>query len=318
MGEKQQYRFGFTGLVACCLLFFATGCAAYPAGLASAEEMGMSSDSLQELRFEWMLADTNPEPRAVVVVTHGFNIDPEAMTEIEEALRSAGMDVLSLDLSGHESQLDEDGRLVQFREANFPIWREDIDQAVYMAGQRAGELDVPLYLVGFSLGGLLSVDYLNRHPDAAVERMVLLAPALALRWTSYLLMPLTALPNFFLPSVAPVDYRANNYAPVSAYESLYEGLRGFLDEVEPAHINRPAQVWLTDSDELVSPDGVRDFINEHGLNQWSVRGISKSSGAAMILNHLIIDANALGEESWEFMRQELLSFLLADGENSLP
>lgn len=310
MFSRHANRQWISVAISCYLLLFGSGCAAYPAGLANAEESGMTVESLQGLRHEWLYADQNPTPRAVVVVTHGLNLDPVTMTDIEHALQDAGVDVLSLDLSGHESGLDEDGRLVQFREANFSIWREDIDRAVAMAANRASEQSVPLYLVGFSLGGLLSVDYLNRHPDTPVERMVLLAPALALRWTSYLLMPLTALPNFFLPSVGPADYRANNFAPVSAYESLYEGLSDFLEQVNREHINRPTQVWINEGDELVSPDGLRTFLREQDLSAWTVRGISKSTGAASVLNHLIIDRNSLGEESWEFVRDNMLAFLL--------
>jgi len=120
---------------------------------------------------------------------------------------------------------------------------------------------------------------------------------------------LSVLPNFFLPSVTPDAYRANNYAPVSAYESLYSGLGRFSEQVEPSRINIPTLVMIDQGDELISPDGVQSFINEFGLDNWRYTPINKSAGAATVMSHLIVSRHALGEEAWNEVSGMVLTFL---------
>ncbi len=296
-------------LLLCLSVLTLSACAAYPLGAA---RMAGSEDVLNAhdvgTKLNWRQTDT---PIAVVVVTHGLNLNPDAMNDIEVTLHEAGMDVLALSLTGHENSLEDDIRLARFRQADFQVWQQDMDLAVAQAALRAADQQVPLYLLGFSMGGLLSADHVNRHPDSTVERLVLLAPALSLRWTSYLLMPLSVLPNFFLPSVAPDAYRANNYAPVSAYESLYSGLGRFSEQVEPSRINIPTLVMIDQSDELISPDGVQSFIAEFGLDNWRYTLINKSEGAAPVLSHLIVSRHALGDEAWSEVADTVLAFLNA-------
>jgi dienelactone hydrolase len=305
-----------TGLVRwfVALLLLFSGCAGYPASIdreqLTAEQLSaLESDSYT---YEWITTD---QPSAVAVLVHGLNLLPDAMDDIAEALSLSGIDVLSVSLSGHADELDEQGRLVQFGEADFSVWQNDVRNAVLEASAYAADAGVPLYMVGFSLGGLLSADYqlhFSANDAVAIDRMVLFAPAISLRWSSYLLYPLQAFPEVVLPSAAPDGYRANDFAPVSAYLALYEGIGRFNDSVD-ASLNIPVLLFMHPRDELVSDNRIRDFIDRHDLTRWQYVSVDKSEGAANVLNHLIIGPDSLGVAAWLKVREQMLSFLEGDG-----
>lgn len=291
------------------LLCLLSACTGYPSAASrmTPEDMALDEETLSALQLHWQYAE---QAVGIVVVTHGLNLDPEAMAEIRQALQEAGFHVLSLSLSGHEQGLDEQSRLARFRLADFALWRTEMARGLANARAYAQVSRLPLFLLGFSMGGLLSADYVNSHPDAGVQGLVLLAPALSLRWLSYALMPLELFPDFYLPSLASADYRANSHVPVSAYESLYDGLDTFTEKLDPANLDIPTLILVDPEDELVSAAGLRTFMDDHGLDQWQLQEVAKSKDAAAVLNHLIIDRQALGARSWLIMRDSLLQFLL--------
>lgn len=293
------------GIALLCLLISA--CAAYPSEVA---RENLSADALAALDSEalgqrWLSLE---QPRAVVVVVHGLNLDPMVMTDIAASLYTSGMDVLSVSLSGHAHELPQDGRLVQFQEADFSVWQQEVAYAVAVASERAAIFDIPLYLVGFSLGGLLSADYLLGDNGSKVSRMVLFAPAISLKWSSYLLYPMQVFPDVFLPSVAPRAYRANDFAPVSAYLALYDGVRQF-NAAAGQRLNIPTLVFMHPGDELVSAQRVREFLDIHALSEWRYVEVRKSTGAANVLDHLIVSEGSLGADAWRLISNQVLDFL---------
>lgn len=292
------------------LLLLGTACAGYPSELTRDSLTPLQLDALDSpaTGYHWWQADN---PQAVVLVVHGLNLRPTAMNDIASHLQNADMDVLTISLSGHAVELDEDSRLVQFREADFSVWQADVARGVALAHARATETQLPLYMVGFSLGGLLSADYVSRQApldDIQVDRMVLFAPAIVLRWSSYALMPFQVFPDVFLPSVAPELYRANNYAPASAYLTLYDGVRLFRESVQQS-LNVPTLLFMNPRDELVSDNGLQDFIEDFGLDRWQYIEVQKSAGAGATLDHLIIGPHSLGEESWRQVSDQMVDFL---------
>jgi pimeloyl-ACP methyl ester carboxylesterase len=286
------------------------GCASYP---ATPDRNALNDEQLAALEssaygFQWLEAE---QSRAVAVLVHGLNLNPAAMQDIATALLAANIEVLSVSLSGHADGLDEQGRLVQLSEADFSVWQNDVRNGVLEAARRSGQRQIPLYLVGFSLGGLLSADYLAQfaHNDAVnIERMVLFAPAITLRWSSWLLYPLQSFPDVVLPSAAPEAYRANDFAPVSAYLALYAGVRQFREAVDQ-RLNIPVLLFMHPRDELVSDNGLREFISEFELDRWRYVDVQKSRDSATVLNHLIIGPHSLGTEAWERLRLQMLEFL---------
>ena len=135
-------------------------------------------------------------PRGAVLLLHGLTDSPYSMRSIGEHLASRGYEVVGLRLPGHGTA--PSGLL------SFQI--EDMQAAVRLAArdlQRRGPPDRPLFLVGYSNGAALAVDYaLDVLGGEALPRpagLVLLSPAIGvskLAVVGRLKTGLSSLPGF--------------------------------------------------------------------------------------------------------------------------
>jgi len=113
-------------------------------------------------------------PRAVVLLLHGLSDSPYSLRRLGEQLHAAGAHVLGLRLPGHGTA---PSGLVEL------TW-QDMDAAVRLAvrhlAQRSG--GAPLYIVGYSTGAALAVNYALATLDDAslpkVDRLAMLSPAI--------------------------------------------------------------------------------------------------------------------------------------------
>jgi alpha-beta hydrolase superfamily lysophospholipase len=115
-------------------------------------------------------------PRAAVLLLHGLTDSPYSLRALAEAFAARDMEVVALRLPGHGTA---PAGLLSFR-------IEDMRAAVQLAMHdlRAGAGDeVPIYMVGYSNGAALAVDYaLTVHEGADLPRtagLVLISPAIA-------------------------------------------------------------------------------------------------------------------------------------------
>jgi len=135
-------------------------------------------------------------PRGAVLLLHGLTDSPYSMRSIGEHLAARGHEVVGLRLPGHGTA--PSGLL------SFHI--EDMQAAVRLAArdlQRRGPPDRPLFLVGYSNGAALAVDYalavLEGEALPKPAGLVLLSPAIAvskLAVVGRLKTGLSSLPGF--------------------------------------------------------------------------------------------------------------------------
>jgi len=116
-----------------------------------------------------------PQPRAGILLLHGLSDSPYSMRALGEALHQQGAMVLGLRLPGHGTA---PSGLVEIR------W-QDMAAAVRLAARHVQNAigKRPLYIVGYSNGGALSVEYILRTlTDPSLPRpsgIVLLSPEIA-------------------------------------------------------------------------------------------------------------------------------------------
>jgi len=114
----------------------------------------------------------NDEPAAGVLLLHGLSDSPYSMRTLGERLHKAGAWVVGLRIPGHGTA---PSGLVEAR------W-QDMAAAVRLAARHVQDKvgDKPFYLVGYSNGGALSVEYtLSTLDDASLPRpsgVILLSP----------------------------------------------------------------------------------------------------------------------------------------------
>lgn len=98
-----------------------------------------------------------PAPRARVVLVHGYAEHMGRYPHVIEALNGAGYDCHALDLRGHGQSEGVRGHVLRFQD-----YLDDLDLFV----EELPKDPLPRFLVGHSLGGLLSLRYVLDRPDA--------------------------------------------------------------------------------------------------------------------------------------------------------
>jgi acylglycerol lipase len=106
----------------------------------------------------WQAWRPEGDPRAIVVIAHGASEHSSRYAHVADRLVSAGYAVYALDHRGHGRS---EGKRAQLDRLDHVIadLRAFVDLA---AGRHPG---VPVYLLGHSMGGAISIAYAVRHED---------------------------------------------------------------------------------------------------------------------------------------------------------
>jgi alpha-beta hydrolase superfamily lysophospholipase len=281
-----------------------------------APEMGLARER-NSLR--WYYKSPFKRRRGVALVVHGLNLKPEKMEPIIRQLNRAGIDALNVSLHGHgENYLHQEGRnakearLDAFRRVTYPLWSSEVHQAYLQVRERGRGKKARVFLVGYSLGGLLGCDLLVSKPGVRFDRMALLAPALNVAIESYLLRALMPFPNLVIDSVSPARYRSNDGTPVAGYNALFEALDHFQRSANPA-LDVPTLVLMDREDEFISYEAMRQMIIAQRLGRWEMMTVRKAPDAAdLYAHHLLIDEAATGKEAWAQITGSLVAHLLLE------
>ncbi len=165
---------------------------------------------------QWFTIKRSTKNKGVALVVHGLNLRPERMQSIITVLNDAGIDVLNLSLRGHGNNYAkninvsiDNARLESFRNVSYGEWLDEMYRAYVKVRERAAKKKVPVFFIGYSLGGLMGCNLALSHPDVVYDRMVLFAPALNITVKSYLLKALMPFPNIVIDSLSPISYRSN-------------------------------------------------------------------------------------------------------------
>jgi esterase/lipase len=245
--------------------------------------------------------------RGVAIVVHGLNVNPVRMGTIEDVLRNDGVDVLRLQLAGHNNNINI------FKIVTADMWEKDTLRAYCLADQRAKRYGMPLYYVGYSLGGVMGVAVASKYKHVHYDKMVLFAPALSIRRTPFILRILNTLnPLTIIPNLTKRDnYSANAIGtPVSAYLATFKVADFVAKHTNPRAINVPTLLFYDPRDELISPSGLRTYIAAHKLNAWKTFVVHKRPFSwQSLFHHMMIDPASVGRERWQQMTAAMLNHL---------
>ena len=254
----------------------------------------------------WYRVNRFHKLNGVALVIHGLNLRPERMKPIITGLNQAGIDVLNLSLHGHGSNyvpkrhidIDEQ-RLESFRTVTYEMWSSEVYRAYGQIRKKADRKQVPVFLVGYSLGGLLGCDLLVSHPDVFFDRMILFAPALNVTIESYLLKALAPFPALVIDSLSPKSYRSNDGTPMAAYKAVFETISHFETNIS-MKLNVPTIIFIDEKDEFVSCSRLKEMIAQNKLDQWQVQVIQKDYDVNnRTTHHQMIDKDSVGRNTWK-------------------
>ena len=247
--------------------------------------------------------------KKVALFVHGLNQRPDKMKDLMNVFHKTGYDCYLIQLKGHGSNFNDnlkkdiaDSKLDAFKNAKFNDWLDDFGNVYQKIKNNYSEFVV----VGYSLGGLVSLNYLEIN-KVKVDKIFLIAPSIAIHSLNYSVKFLSFFPTLVIPSLAPQTYRENKGTPVRAYLSLYKGIEKF-EKLSTDYINTKSLIILNEDDELVSYEKTKKIIKEKRLNNWKVVKISKKNVEKDLdYEHLIIDSKSLGD-SWEIIKNYIHTF----------
>jgi pimeloyl-ACP methyl ester carboxylesterase len=270
--------------------------------------------STRELKTQWH--HTNKNPKFVAVVTHGLDLKSGTMDDIRGVLQDFGGEVLQVGLPGHRLLTTDEGV------EPYVSWAGHLRASLCVAKERAKELgNIPSFYVGFSLGGALYEEILSQKIEDTyrVDGVVLFAPAISLRFYSYLARVFFIFgEDFSLPSFIPEPYRVMYGIKMKNFRSLFR-LVDQLHSNADQGLNIPTLVFVDPYDELVSPSGIRSFIEQNELSAWTVRETSNSTSILKgTFRHLNFGKESLGVKSWIEVRRELVTHLFKSVEWEPP
>lgn len=243
--------------------------------------------------------------RGVFIVVHGLNQRPDTMHDIVQLLADLGYHTYRLSLRGHERSESE----------TFPAsaWINDVLNACSLVRTRFPE--TPVYILGYSLGGLLATHAIDAHSTCNPASMILIAPALSLRsfvQSGYLLSPFPQL-SISVPNIAPSLYRRFAETPLFWYQNLFEIYSRTRTLQSAARLRTiPTLIFANPRDELVSLHGLRSWIHDNSLEPgWSIDVVRPTSRNPFMPEHVMIDPQSLGKYEWNNLSESIRSFLRA-------
>jgi esterase/lipase len=267
---------------------------------------------------QWFTIKRSTKNKGVALVVHGLNLRPERMQSIITVLNDAGIDVLNLSLRGHGNNYAkninvsiDNARLESFRNVSYGEWLDEMYRAYVKVRERAAKKKVPVFFIGYSLGGLMGCNLALSHPDVVYDRMVLFAPALNVTVRSYLLKVLMPFPNLVIDSLSPASYRSNEGTPMAAYRALFEAAEYLKNNISDK-INIPTILFIDEKDEFISYSSLQEMIERKHLSHWHIHMVRKDLDVeGKMSNHLIINQESVGENMWKQIEDILIKHLNA-------
>jgi alpha-beta hydrolase superfamily lysophospholipase len=222
-------------------------------------------------RLFWQAWATGDNPKGALCLVHGFGEHSGRYRYFVERLCAAGITVFAFDLRGHGKSEGRRGHVVSMAD-----FRHDL--SAFMELIEIQYPGIPRFIFGHSMGSLVALDYVLRHPQGlagtiisgagmepagvATPTVVLLARVLAAVWPVF-------------PLRVPVDVTAltRDEKEMAAYEndplvhntSTTRLARELLDAIEwikthAGDLATPILMLHGEADRVNLPSGSRDFI----------------------------------------------------------
>jgi acylglycerol lipase len=209
-------------------------------------------------------------PQASVAMAHGFGEHGGRYLNLVKHLVPHGYAVYALDHRGHGRSPGKRGHINRWNE-----YRDDVRGFIGLI--RHHEPNLPVFLLGHSLGGLIALEYVLRDPDG-LKGVIASGPLLVQARISPAIIAVARILSRLMPSLAiktGLDAAALSRDPAVVKEYQEDplvhsyGTPRLSTEITAAQrwtnahaadINLPIMMILGGQDKLVSPEGGRKFF----------------------------------------------------------
>jgi len=236
-----------------------------------------------------------------LLCVHGLNQNPSCLRPLLRDIEPFGYEAYLLHLPGHRD-------LYSSYEPLLPHFFSTalLDASAHLL-ERYGK---PPLFVGYSFGGLLGV--LNAD-QILFSKMILLAPALRLRFYAHLLRPTLPFVKK-IKSVSLHDSRLEqkyrfyqNGVPSEIYKSFF-CFYSQLHKKDKSYLRKTkGLVFSHPNDELVSFSSLNSWVRNY--TDWSRLTLNNSQAEFCAYNHLCFDKQTLGERSYNKLISDIYEFI---------
>lgn len=221
-------------------------------------------------------------PRASLLVIHGIGEHSSRYGELVKQAHRLRMDVHLVDLRGHGRSQGIRGHFESMDQIH-----QDIDTWIsHLVDNKSLRQDIPLFLLGHSLGGLIAISYVPKYkkkplyPELA--GLCLSSPALGLRWNPLLLLETQLakrIPPFFKAIQVPTgmnpellshdklevkayreDPLVHSWITPSAFLAMERTMKGLYKIVPQLQI--PILFLLSGRDKVVHTEAAEEFAKK--------------------------------------------------------
>jgi lysophospholipase len=212
-------------------------------------------------------------PRAVLVLAHGINEHVGRYAELGERLVDAGYTLIGVDHRGHGLSAGDSPKT-----SNIRRFDDFVDDYIAFFDATRATSDVPVVMMGHSMGGLIATRAALRAQDRAAA-LVLSGPALKLvvkmtAWQKRIALLIARVaPNLSLPqgdgdslSRDPAVRLAVESDPLVINEPMRFGIARQLfllseqTRARASDIQLPLLAMHGGADQVTDPDGTREFV----------------------------------------------------------
>jgi carboxylesterase len=183
-----------------------------------------------------------------VLLIHGFTATTAEVRLMAEKLHSAGLTIAAPLLPGHGTHPDDLNR------ATWPMWLQKVKETY----ERLLRVCQKVFVLGTSMGALLSLELAAQHPE--IPGLMLFSPALKVDslWLAPLIAPFKAYLNKE-PKDPNLAWKGYTVYPLKGAAQLYQ-LQKHVQEVLPK-VHQPILICNGEKDETVSNEAVASMIN---------------------------------------------------------
>ena len=214
------------------------------------------------------------ETKAVLVIVHGFGEHSGRYMNVVNKVIPQGFAVYSFDHRGHGKSPGKRGHIQDWNE-----FIEDVKNFIKLVGDEQKEL--PLFLMGHSMGGLIVLNYAISNPQG-LKGVISSGPLLAQPGISAVLLLLSKLmsriwPGFSIDTKLDVNHISRDPEVIKAYQEdpLVHSMASarFGTEIIAAtdwtlahadKFNLPLLILHGEADQLVPPHGSATFFENAG------------------------------------------------------
>lgn len=224
-----------------------------------------------------------PPSRGTILITHGVAEHSDCYHPTASSLASLGYDVWAWDLPGHGKSYGQRGYIHSFSEFTDRLLQ------VLEALQKSSP-QKPLFLFGHSMGGLITLQFALKNPQAPVASYLLSSPALGVKvqvpfikdQAARLLLHLA--PRFTIPHQIPYEDLSRdqnfvkNYAKDPLRHSKYSAplyfgvLQAMSDTLARAsELHQPFFIQAAGQDKVVDSVATQEFFKNLGSTKKQLK-----------------------------------------------